>query len=124
MKREIPPKFWQAFCQRLRDRYRGAVCIHWTQPNGAMQTVAEDMPLQSLTFQKRNKECSDTMTIETGILEERPSQHEIIEPIRVVLKQDNESGRYNELEIQAETGVTEVTFSPGIDPALLEKLAA
>jgi hypothetical protein len=124
MKREIPPKLWLAFCQRLRDWYRGAVSIHWIQPNGAMQTVAEDMPLQSVTFQKRNKECSDTMTIETGIPEERPSQHEIIEPIRVVLKQDNESGRYNELEIQAETGVTEVTFSPGIDPALLEKLAA
>ena len=64
------------------------------------------------------------MIIETGSSEEKPLQYQIVEPIRIVLKTDGESGRYNHLEILAEMGTTEIDFHPGINPALLEKLAA
>jgi hypothetical protein len=120
---EIPQKFWNSFCQRLHDWYRGAVSIRWIQPGGRMRFVVEDMPLQTVVF-KNDGTCSDIMTIQTGLPNERPSQHQITEPFRVVLTKDDESGRYNELEILAETGKTEITFHPGLEPELLEKLAA
>lgn len=86
--------------------------------------VMQELPLQRFFFQKQNQSCSDTMTVEAGLPNERPLQHQIIEPFQVVLRKNDESGRYNELEILAETGKTEITFSPGIDSGLLEKLAA
>lgn len=123
MTTEIPPKFWKAFCDGLKEWHRGAVSIRWIQPDGTARNVAEDAPLQTVTLQRQN-ECSDVMTIETGMSGERPSQHQIIEPIRLLLRKNGESGRFKQLEILAETGKTEVTFNPGIDSALLEKLAS
>ena len=64
------------------------------------------------------------MRVETGKPGEKPSLYKIIEPFRLLLIQNEESGRYNELEILSETGKTEITFHPGIDSGLLEKLAA
>jgi hypothetical protein len=124
MTTEIPQKSWDPFCQRLRDWYRGVVSIRWVQPGGALRIVAEGLPLQRFIFQKQNQSCSDTMTVEAGVPDERPMQHQIIEPFRVVLRKNDESGRYDELEILAETGKTEITFTPGLDPTLLDKLAA
>lgn len=124
MTTEIPEKFWAAFCDRLKDWYRGAVSIRWIQPGGDMRIVAEDLPLQTLVFKRRRDNCNDTMTVEAGEPGERPLQHQIIDPFRVVLRKDDESGRYNELEILGETGKTEITFRPAIDSSLLEKLAA
>ena len=124
MTTEIPQKSWNAFCQRLRDWYRGVVSIRWIQPGGELRVVAQDLPLQRLVFQKQEQSCSDTMTVEAGLPDESPLEHEIIEPFRVILRKNDESGRYNELEILAETGKTEIIFTPGLDPSLLEKLAA
>lgn len=124
MTKEIPQKSWATFCTRLKDWYRGAVSIRWIQPGGETQMVAEDEPLQTVAFEKHNQECSDTMTIETGLDEAHPTQYQIIEPIRILLRQNDESGRYNEVEILAESGKTEIIFHPGIDSGFLEKLAA
>ena len=124
MTTEIPQKSWDSFCQRLRDWYRGVVSIRWIQPGGELRVVAQDLPLQRLVFQKQEQSCSDTMTVEAGLPNESPLQHEMIEPFRVILRKNDESGRYNELEILAETGKTEIIFTPGLDPSLLEKLAA
>ena len=124
MTTEIPQKSWDSFCQQLRDWYRGVVSIRWIQPGGELRVVAQDLPLQRLVFQKQEHSCSDTMTVEAGLPDESPLEHQIIEPFRVVLRKNNESGRYNELEILAETGKTEITFTPGLDPVFLEKLAA
>ncbi|HTR41728.1 MAG TPA: DUF5335 family protein [Pseudomonadales bacterium] len=124
MTKEIPQNFWQPFCDRVKDGYRGAVTIRWVNPDGATQVIAENAPLQKLVFQQRNNECSDTMTVETGTPDERPHAHEIIEPFSIILKKNGESGRYNELDILAETGKTEIYFSPGLDAAILPELAA
>jgi hypothetical protein len=124
MTTEIPQKFWALFCDRLKDWYRGAVSIRWIQPGGSERIVAEDMPLQTLAFQKHSDACSDMMMVEAGNPGERPLQYQIIEPFRVILRKHEESGRYNELEILAETGKTEITFTPAIDSTLVERLAA
>lgn len=124
MTTEIPQKSWEPFCQRLKDWYRGVVSIRWIQPGGELRMVAQELPLQRFVFQKQNQSCSDIMTVEAGLPDEQPLQHQIIEPFQVVLRKNDESGRYNEVEILAETGKTEITFTPGIDSGLLEKLAA
>jgi hypothetical protein len=123
MTREIPPEFWKAFCDGLKEWYRGVVSIRWIQPGGDIRIVAEDMPLQTVIFLKRKNACDDTMTFETGLPNDRPQKFEIVEPFRVMLRQNDESGRYNELEILAETGKTEITFTPGIESGLVEELA-
>ena len=86
--------------------------------------VADGLPLHSLIFRKQNTECSDMMIVEAGPPNERQTKHQILEPFRLVLRKNEESGRYNELEILAETGKTEITFTPGIEADLLDKLTA
>lgn len=124
MTTEIPQRFWESFCKQLKDWYRGAVSIRWTDSGGIMRMVVENMPLQTFMFQKQDNECSDRMTVEAGLPDERPLQHQIIEPIRLILRKNEESGRYNELEILAETGETKITFMPGLDSGFLGKMAA
>lgn len=124
MTTEIPQKFWEPFCRRLKDWYRGAVSIRWIQPGGDERVVAENLPFQTLVFQKRSEACSDLLLVEAGEENTRPLQHQMIEPFRVVLRKNDESGRYNELEILSETGKTEITFTPGIDAMMVENLAA
>jgi len=124
MTAEIPQKSWKPFCDELGDWYRGAISIHWVQPGGETRVVVEDMPLQSFTFQKQNDACSDSMTIEAGESNHPPFQFQIVEPFRVVLRKNDESGRYNELEILAETGKTEIIFTPGLNSGFVEKLAS
>ena len=120
---EIPQRLWESFCRRLLEWHRGAVSIRWIQPGGETRVVAENIPLQTVQFQKQANACSDTLMVEAGEGNARPLQHQIIEPFRIILRKNDESGRYNELEILAETGKTEITFTPGIDPVLVEKLA-
>jgi hypothetical protein len=123
MTTEIPQKSWDTFCQRLQTDYRGAVTVRWTQPGDAARVIIENLPLQIIAFQKRTNECSDTLTVEAAEGNARPLQHQIIEPIRLVLRKDG-NGRYHELDILAETGTTQITFTPGLEPSLLDKLAA
>lgn len=123
MTTEIPQKLWPTFCNQLKEWHRGAVSIRWIDPEGATRDVAEDVPLQTVALRHRS-DCNDVMTIEAGRTNERPLQHQVVEPIRIVLRTAGESGRYKQLEILSEDGKTEVTFNPGIDPDLLEKLAA
>jgi hypothetical protein len=122
MTTEIPQKSWDTFCQRLQTDYRGAVTVRWTENGSDARVIAENVPLQTVAFQKRNNECSDALTLKAGDGKERHVQHQIIEPIRLVLRKSGD--RYHELDILAETGTTEITFAPGLEPALLEKLAA
>jgi Family of unknown function (DUF5335) len=123
MTTEIPQKVWKQFCERISELYRGAVSIQWTDRDGTKRPVADDVPLRAVALQKQTV-CNDIVTIEAGRPEDRPLQHQVVEPIRIVLTRDDESGRFNHLEILSEVGMTEIDFHPGINPALLEQLAA
>jgi hypothetical protein len=120
---EIQEKFWDSFCEQLSHWYRGAVSVKWIDPEGLTYILAEDFSLSTLAFKRQNNRCSDLMTVEAELPDEQPLVHEIIEPFRMILRRNEESGRYNELEILAESGKTEITFTPGIDAELLEKFA-
>jgi Family of unknown function (DUF5335) len=123
MTTEIPQDLWSTFCDKLKEWHRGAVSIRWILSDGTARDVVQDVPLQTVALRHQTN-CNDVVTIEAGRPEERPLQHQIVEPIRIVLRTSGESGRYKKLEILSEDGKTEVTFNPGIDPFLLEKLAA
>src|SRR6185369_7533686 len=120
MTTEIPQKLWPKFCDNLKEWHRGAVSIRRIDVEGNARDVVLDVPLQMVALRHQN-ECNDIVTIEAGGPEERPLQHQIVEPIRIVLRTNGESGRYKQLEILSEDGKTEVTFNPAIDPFLLEK---
>ena len=124
MTTEIPQKSWDTFCQCLKTDYHGAVTVRWIQPGSEVRVIVENLPLQTIAFQKRTNECSDALTVEAAEGNARPLQHQIIEPIRLILRKKDANGRYHELEILAETGTTEILFVPGLEPALLDKLAA
>jgi hypothetical protein len=120
---EIPQKLWKQFCQRLNELYRGAVSIHSTNGNGRKRSVTEDAPLRFVALEHQST-CNDAVVIEAGRPDERPLHHQIVEPIRIILWQDGESGRYNHVEILAEAGTTEIDFHPGINSGILERMAA
>lgn len=119
MTSEIPQESWATFCDQFND-WQGVVNVRWTQPDGVTRVVAENAPLQRLVFQKRNDECSDMMMVETG----GSAKHQIVEPFSLILRKKASGENYHELEILSETGKTEITFTPGIDPSLLAKLMA
>lgn len=123
MTTELPQKSWKQFCDRLNELYRGAVSVRLANGDGSKRDMVEDVPLRVLALRRKN-ECSDVVTIEAGSPDERPWQYQIVEPIRIVLWQDGESGRYNHVEILAEAGTTEIDFHPGITSGMLEQLAA
>ena len=123
MTTEIPQRSWQQFCERLNELYRGAVSIRLAEPNGEKKPIVEDVPLRTVAL-RHQSECNDVVAIEAGRPDERPLQHLVLEPVRIVLWQDGESGRYNHLEILGEAGTTEIDFHPGINSGILEKLAA
>lgn len=120
---EIPSKNWPSFCDQITELPQEAVSIQLTEPGGRNRAVVDSVPLVRMVFQKQNGACNDVLTIQTGLPDERPIQHEVLEPIRIVLWRSADRTRFNRLEILAENGTTEVHFRPGIITALLEPLA-
>src|SRR4051812_37842436 len=109
MTAEISRKAWEIFCQRLSDAHRGRMIrIEALGQSGAMETVAEEVPLQQLVLEERKGECSDVLLVDAGAATGRTVQHRILEPIHFRLKEQHD-GRFKQLEIQAESGGTIIT---------------
>jgi hypothetical protein len=124
MTTEIPSDRWEQFFRELNEMPEAMVTIHESDSNGRTRVTAENVPLVALTFQKQKDSCSDLVSIETGPPNQRPTQHQILEPIRFVLRADATSERFDRLEILAETGTTQITFRPGIPAAVVNQLPA
>jgi len=122
---EIAPKSWEQFCQRIHELHHGTmISIQHVHPDGSTRALAKDMPLQAFAFDSKSDACNDAVVIEAGLPNERPLQHRVIEPIRIMLKNGAHNDRYNQLQILAENGTTVLMFHPGINPALLKRLDA
>jgi hypothetical protein len=117
--KEIRSQDWGTLCQRLNEFERGAsVDIHWidraTQANREIARAAE---FEQMSFDQSDG-CSDEMTIHAG--GEKETRHEIVEPIRVLLRETNDGGGgFNTLTIEAEEGITILTFRPVINEGWL-----
>ena len=121
MTTEIPSKNWQELCRQISELHRGDVNIKVIEANGKTSTVAGNLPFRSMVFQKQS-DCNDVLIIETGLPDQRLARHQVLEPIRVLLRKDATNGRFHLLEILAEDGVREITFHPGLNADSLEKL--
>lgn len=119
---EVIPKHWKYFCQRVSETHKGAlVQIQLAEADGGLRAVAGELPLQSFAFDDERNGYNDEIVIETGLPNERPLQHRIIGPVRVILRNGGNGNRYNQLQILAENGTTIMTFHPGISPELLSQ---
>lgn len=88
--------------------------------NGSKRLVAEDVPLQSISFAEHRNECSDEIVIEAGLPDERPMQHRVLEPFEIRLKDGSKNDRFNHIEILAESGTVDMTINPGLLPAEID----
>jgi hypothetical protein len=118
--REIQNKDWADFCQRLNQFENGGnVTIEVQTRNGASVEIARAVPLGEITFGKRN-DCSDQISIHSR--GEEKADHDIVEPIRILLKEAEGGQAFNPVLIEAEDGITTLTFHPVIRASWLEGL--
>jgi len=116
---EIKETNWQKFCDRFEDGHRDAlISLEVVGHDGATIVLATNEPLRKFRFVKSNG-CSDAIQVELGG-GGSITQHEIIEPIHVRLR-DSE-GSQKVLEIDAESGSAEMRFTAGRIGAILKEM--
>jgi hypothetical protein len=117
---EIKDTDWQKFCDRFEEAHRGAlISLETVGRDGATVVLARNEPLRKFRFEK-TAGCSDAIHLELGEAG-RLTQHEVIEPIHVRLR-DSE-GSQKVLEIDAESGSAEMRFASGRIGAILSEIA-
>lgn len=116
---EIQETNWQKFCDRFEEAHRGGlISLEVVQHDGTTSPLATGEPLRMFRFEK-TQGCSDVIKMELGELG-RMTQHEIVEPIHVRLRESN--GSQNVLEIDAESGSAIMRFSSGRIGAILKEM--
>lgn len=114
---ELKDTSWKEFCDRFEAAHKGTlISLDVVYHDGTTAMIAKNEPLRFFKFQK-NAGCSDTITMELGGAGQ-VTQHEIVEPIHMRLRQ--EEGSQNILEIDAETGSVELRFSSGRIGAIMK----
>lgn len=119
---EITSSDWPAFCRKITEQRAGTtVKLEVVESDGVKSERVGSATLQSMSFDKTDG-CSDTITLR--LRNEREIVYEIIEPIRLTLNPSGGSGDFNPLQIEAESGVTFITFHPAIHQKMLDGLKA
>jgi hypothetical protein len=111
--KEIRTQDWNTFCQRLNEFERGAtVDIIWIdRATNTERPVARRAEFQEIAFGNRDG-CSDQIVIRADGEGGRETRHEITEPIHILLRQSGNDGNYNAIAVEAEEGITILTFHP------------
>ena len=111
--KEIKTQDWNTFCQRLNEFERGAsVDILWIdRASNAERSIARAAEFENISFGARDG-CNDQIIIRAGGATE--TRHEIVEPINIRLRETGNDGNYNGVAIEAEEGITILTFKPAI----------
>ena len=122
MTKEIPAALWEKFFLNFGKKPAANVAIQHFPPGGDPENRAQEANLVSMAFQKQNGQCSDLLSIETGMPDEKPVIFRILEPIQILFRCQKEGGRFTQLEILAEDGTTKVVFHPGIEATALDKM--
>jgi hypothetical protein len=120
---EVAEKKWEQFCGRIQEFCHGApISIRVIGPDGTTRNVFELLPLVRIALDENSDPCNARIFIEAGLPGERPTQHVVIDPIHIRLKDGSDNDRYNHLHILAENGTTIIDLNPGINPGLLKDL--
>ena len=118
--REVRSNDWDTFCRRLNEFERGAIInIEFLDRTGRMTEIAHTMPFGEINFGKRDA-CNDRMIIRGR--DTAGTEHEIVEPIHIMLRETEGGAGFNAVAIEAEEGTTFVVFHPVIRPQWLDGL--
>lgn len=120
---EIRTRDWRTFCHRLNESEYGAtVDIHWIdRATKTEKEIARAAEFEEITLQKRDG-CSDRIKIRTS--GESTAHHEIVEPIRILLRATEDGAAFNGLAVEGEEGTTIMTFTPVIRKSIIQSFAA
>ena len=97
--------FFQLFSQMERDTL---VSIDQISQTGVSRSIIQEVPLRKIEFDQTDA-CSNVIRIRAGA--EAPLDHQIVEPIHVKIRQDTNNRKI--LQIDAETGTTQIKFHSG-----------
>jgi hypothetical protein len=117
--REIPRSEWLHFCDSFTNRHIGAnVSLEVLSPDLGDQVEAEDVPLQGVSADKRDRDNMIEITL--GKTREKRVTRAIQGTTHLRVKQDEE-GTDQALEIESSDGVTTLlVFRPTILPTKRE----
>jgi|ERR1043166_4162293 hypothetical protein len=116
--KEIPSAHWQEFCEQFSENNSGSmVDIDFIDLEGRHRPIGRDLPL--LSFESNNSNpCNYEIHVSMGRPGMRAVTHEVIEPIHFCVKQSDDGKKF--LQIEAENGVTLVTFHSGRFPVFAD----
>jgi hypothetical protein len=119
--KEIKSQDWDTFCRRMNEFEHGAtVDIEWIdRATNRERSIAQAAELEEISFAARN-DCSDQIVVRAG--GERETRHEIVEPIRIFLRESGDGGSFNALTVESEDGTTILRFHPVLHPGWLKKI--
>jgi hypothetical protein len=118
--RELRSTSWSDFCQRVsRQQNGGTLNIEVVEPDGRTVETASGVIFDRMALDTSGG-CSNVISVQGT--NEREVNHQIIEPIHILLRESSDRGDYNPVEIQAENGKTLLTFHPAIHEELLKGL--
>lgn len=118
--REVKTQDWAAFWQRVNQNERGGTLnIHRVEPNGAKIEVATNAALDTVEFGRRD-DCNDRIAVRTS--GGSKGDLEIVEPIRIKLMESENGATFQSVIVEAEDGVTILTFHPTLRADWLKDL--
>jgi hypothetical protein len=119
--KEINTAAWEAFCRKLSEiRPRTRLTIERVKPTGQSIEVLNNLELQEARL-SRTDACNDIINFTLAEVGGETVEYAITEPIHIRLSQ-NDSDRYNSIEIIAEDGTHVLSARPGFRQDLLGDL--
>jgi len=119
--KEINSTVWKAFCEKLQEiRPRTRLTIERVERDGKLGRVIDNLELQQAQL-NRTGACNDIISFTLAEDSGQAVEYTITEPIHIKLRQE-ESDRYNAIEIIAENGTHILSARPGFRQDLIEDL--
>lgn len=106
----IHPNQWRAFCEAFTELNRGTLMsVDLHHFDNRRDEVVRDGVFQEMIL--NHDVCSDYLTLRFGQEGEMLTEHVVIEPIHIRIKQSEDGQKI--LQIEAENGITLVNFHSG-----------
>src|SRR5688572_12062781 len=119
--KEIKAGAWEAFCNQLQEiRPRTRLTIERIERDGSRVRVVDNLELTEAHLDP-NDRCNDVLNFAFTGENGEATEYAITEPIHIKLRQEN-SDRYNEIEIIAEDGTHLLSARPGFRQDLIRDL--
>ncbi|MBA4146846.1 MAG: hypothetical protein H0X66_01940 [Verrucomicrobia bacterium] len=107
----IHPNQWGAFCEAFTELNRGTLMsVDLHHLDNRRDGIARDAVFQEMIWDT-SPACSSIITLRFGQEGEMRTDHVVIEPIHLRVKQNGDGQKF--LQIEAENGVTLVNFRSG-----------